>query len=152
MTTSVEEKLPEESLIKVEIAEELKDTCWLQEKISESQIRSLKENQSWDVYEHCLAREEVGIFLTKIELNLGDFGLFLILQPKLISRVIKALKLMEKMPYMDYLSFLRTPDGFECKRIQDQLRPFLIEDGGLCDIQNGENWDIWFHFFPFCQH
>ena len=84
----------------------------------------------------------MGIFLTKIEFNLGDFGLFLILQPKLVPRVIEVLKLIEKMAYMDYLSFLRTPDGFEWKRIQDQLRPFLIENGGLCDIQNGENWDL----------
>ena len=83
-----------------------------------------------------------GDFLTKIEFNLGDFGLFLILQPKLLTGAIKALKLLDKMPFMDYLSLLRTPDGFECKRIQDQLRPFLVEDGGLCDFQNGENWDI----------
>ena len=142
MTTSVKEKLPEESLIKVEIAEELKDTCWLEERISESEIRSLKENQSWDVYECSLAREEVGKYLIKIEFNLADFGLFLILQPKLLPRVIKALKLIKKMPYMDYLSFLRTPDGFEWSRLRDQLWPFLIEDGGMCNIQNGENWDL----------
>ena len=84
----------------------------------------------------------MGIFLTKIEFNLGNFWFFLILQPKLLPRVIEVLKLIEKMPYMDYMSFLRTPDGFEWKRIQDQLRPFLIEDGSLCYIQNGENWGI----------
>ena len=84
----------------------------------------------------------MGIFLTTIEINLGDFGLFLNLQPKLIPRVIKALKLLDEMPYMDYTSFIRTPDGFEWKRIQDQLKPFLIENEGLYDIQNGENWDL----------
>ena len=134
---STEETLQEKKQIKVEIAEELKDMCWLEERIYESQIRSLKENYNWDVFEREMKKEEVGIFLTKI-----DFGLFLILQLKLLPRVIEVLKLIEKMPSMDYLSFLRTPDGFEWKRIQDQLRPFLVEDRGLCDIQNGENWDI----------
>ena len=40
MTTPYKEKLPEESLIKVEVADELKDTCWLEERIFESQIHS----------------------------------------------------------------------------------------------------------------
>ena len=139
--TSTEETLQGKKQVKVEVAEELKDTCWLKERISESQIQSLKENYNWDVFEREMKKEEVRIFLTKIEFNLGDFGLFLILQPKLIPRAIKALKL-DEMPYMDYMSFIRTPDGFEWKRIQDQLRPFLIEDRGLYDIQNGENWDL----------
>ena len=78
MTTPVEEKLPEESLIKVEVADELKDTCWLEERIFESQIRSLKENQNWDVCERSFRREAVGKYLTKIDSNLGDCGLFLI--------------------------------------------------------------------------
>ena len=43
---------------------------------------------------------------------------------------------------MDYMSFIRTPDSFEWKRIQDQLRPFLMEDGGLYDIHSGENLDL----------
>ena len=92
ITTSVEGQLQENKQIKVEVAEELKDTCWLDERISEGQIRSLKENQSWDVYQCSMAREEVGKYLTKIEFNLGDCGLFLILQPKLLTRVIEALK------------------------------------------------------------
>ena len=139
--TSTEETLQEKKQVKVEVAEELKDTCWLEERISECQIQSLKENYHWDIFEREMEKE-VGIFLTKIEFNLGDFGLFLILQPKLIPRVIKAVKLLDEMPYMDYMSFIRTPDGFEWKRIQDKLRLFLIEDGGLYDIQNGENWDL----------
>ena len=152
--TSTEETLQEKKQVKVEVAEELKDTCWLEERISESQIQSLKENYHWDIFEREMEKEEVEIFLTKIEFNLGNFGLFLILQPKLIPRVIKAVKLLDEMPHMDYMSFIRTPDGFEWKRIQDKLRPFLIEDGedklrpfliedgGLYDIQNGENWDL----------
>ena len=140
--TSTEETLQEKKQVKVEVAEELEDTCWLEERISESQIQSLKENYHWDIFEREMEKEEVGIFLTKIEFNLGDFGLFLILQPKLIPRVIKAVKLVDEMPYMDYMSFIRTPDGFEWKRIQDKLRPFLIEDGGLYNIQNGKNWDL----------
>ena len=141
MTTPVEEKLPEESLIKVEVADELKDTCWLEERIFESQIRSLKENQNWDVYERSFRREAVGKYLTKIDSNLGDCGLFLILQPKLLPKVIKAVKLMEEMPYMKYMTFIRTEEGFEWKKIPDQLRPFLTTKGGLYDIQNCENWD-----------
>ena len=34
--------------------------CWLDEKVFEGQIRSLKENQNWDVYNRLMAREEVG--------------------------------------------------------------------------------------------
>ena len=64
---------------KVEVSEELKDTCWLEERIVESRIQSLKENYNWDVFEKEMKKEEVGTFLTKIEFNLGDFGLFLIL-------------------------------------------------------------------------
>ena len=64
--------------------------------IYESQIRSLKELG-------CLQKRNEkgggGIFLTKIEFNLGDFGLFLILQPELLPRVIEVLKLIEKMPW-----------------------------------------------------
>ena len=30
----------------------------------------------------------------------------------------------------------------EWNRLRDQLKPLLIEDGGLSSIQNGENWDI----------
>ena len=97
---STEETLQEKKQIKVEVAEELKDTCWLEERIYESQIQSLKENYNWDVFEREM-KKEVGIFLTKIQFNLGDFGLFLILQPKLVPRVIKALKLLDEMPYMD---------------------------------------------------
>ena len=136
----------------MEVAEELKDTCWLGERISEGQIRSLKENQSWDVYEHSMAREEVGKYLTKIEFNLGDCGLFPILQPKHLAIVIEAVKLLDKMPYNDYLSFIRTEDGFEWQLIKDQLRPFLIEDGGLSSIQNDENWDIYVSSFPLEQN
>ena len=77
--TSIEETLQEKKQAKVEVAEELKDMCWLEERISESQIQYLKENYNWDVFEREMKKEEVGIFLTKIELNLGDFGLFLIL-------------------------------------------------------------------------
>ena len=40
--TSTEETLQEKKQVKVEVAEELKDTCWLEERISESQIQSLK--------------------------------------------------------------------------------------------------------------
>ena len=111
--TSTEETLQEKKQVKVEVAEELTDTCWLEERISESQIQSLKENYHWDIFEREMKKEEVGIFLTKIEFNLSDFGLFLILQPKLIPRVIKVVKLLDEMPYMDYMSFIRTPDGFE---------------------------------------
>ena len=89
-----------------------------------------------------MAREKVGKYLTKIEFNLGDCGLFIIQQSKLLARVIGAVKRLEKMPYMDYLLFIRTPDGFELNRLREQLRPLLIEDGGLSSIQNGENWDI----------
>ena len=89
--------------------------------------------------------KEEGIFLTKIEFNLGDCWLFLILQPKLLPRVIEVLRLIEKMPYTDYILFLRTPDGFEWSRLRNQLWPFLIENG---DIQNGENWEIFFSIFP----
>ena len=46
---------------------------------------------------------------------------------------------MEKMLCMDYLSFIRRPDGFEWNRLKDQ--GLLIEDGGLLSIQNGRNWD-----------
>ena len=98
--TSTEETLQEKKQVKVEVAEELKDMCWLKERISESQTQSLKENYHWDIFEREM-KKEVGIFLTKIEFNLGDFGLFLILQPKLIPRVIKAVKLLDEMPYMD---------------------------------------------------
>ena len=140
--TSTEETLQKKKQVKVEVAEELKDMCWLEERISESQIQSFKENYHWDIFEREMEKEEVGIFLTKTEFNLGEFSLFLILQLKLIPRAIKAVKLLDEIPYMDYMSFIRTPDGFEWKRIQDKLRPFLIEDGGLYDIQNGENWDL----------
>ena len=126
----------------MEVAEELKDMCWLKERIYESQIRSLKENYNWDVFEREMKKEEVGIFLTKIEFNLGDFGYKLWLQNQEEARVIKALKLLDEMLYMDYMSFIWTLDGSEWKRIQDQLRPFLIEDGGLYNMQNGENWDF----------
>ena len=119
--SSTEKTLQEKKQIKVEIAEEMKDTCWVEERIYESQIRSLKENYNWDVFEREMKKEEVGIFLTKIKFKLGDVKLFLILQPKLLPRVIEVLKLIEKMPYMDYMSFLRTPDGFEWKRIPGQL-------------------------------
>ena len=88
---STEETLQEKKQIKVEIPEELKDMCWLEERIYESQIRSVKEKYNWDVFEREMKTEEVGIFLTKIEFNLGDFGLFLILQPKLLLRVIEVL-------------------------------------------------------------
>ena len=47
---SAEETLQEKKQIKVEITEELKDTCWLKERIYESQIRFLKENYNWDVF------------------------------------------------------------------------------------------------------
>ena len=63
----------------------------------------------------------MGIFLTKIEFNLGDFGLFLILQPKLIPRVIKALKLLDEMPYIDYMSFIRTPEWKKNSRSADSV-------------------------------
>ena len=116
--TSTEETLQEKKQVKLEVAEELKDTCWLEEKIYESQIQSLKENYNWDVFKREIKKEEVGIFLTKIEFNLGGFGLFLILQLKFIPRVIKALKLLDEMPYMGYMSFIRTPDGFEWKKFK----------------------------------
>ena len=140
--TSTEETLQKKKQVKVEVAEELKDMCWLEERISESQIQSFKENYHWDIFKREMEKKEVGIFLTKTEFNLGDFSLFLILQLKLIPRAIKAVKLLDEMPKMDYMLFIRTPDGFEWKRIQDKLRPFLVEDGGLYDIQNGENWDL----------
>ena len=140
--TSTEETLQKKKQVKVEVAEELKDMCWLEERISESQIQSFKENYHWDIFKREMEKKEVGIFLTKTEFNLGDFSLFLILQLKLIPRAIKAVKLLDEMPKMDYMSFIRTPDGFEWKRIQDKLRPFMVEDGGLYDIQNGENWDL----------
>ena len=78
----------------MEVAEELKDTCWLDERITEDQIRSLKENYNWDVFEREMKKEEVGKYLTKIEFNLGDCWLFLILQPKLLPRVIEVLRLI----------------------------------------------------------
>ena len=131
---STEETPQEKKQIKVEVAAEMKDTRWLDKRILEDQIRSLKENYNWDVFEREMKQEEVGILLTKIESNLGDCGLFMILQPKLLSRVIEVLKLIEKMPCMDYMSFLRTPDRFEWCRLRDQLWPFLIEDGGLSSI------------------
>ena len=142
IATSVEEPPQEKKQIKVEVAEEMKDTCWLDDRVSEGQIRSLKENQNWDAFDRSMAREEVGKYLTKIEFNLGDCELFLILQRKLLARVIETVKRIERMPYMKYLSFIRTPDGFEWSRLRDHLRPLLIEDGGLSSIQNGEDWDI----------
>ena len=82
------------------------------------------------------------IIIERCEFFLGSFKFPSFVFPKLIPRVIKALKPLDEMPYMDYMSFIRTPDGFEWKRFQDQLRPFLIEDGGLYNIHSGENWDL----------
>ena len=60
ISTSVEEQLPGNKRINAEVAEQSKDTCWFKKRISESQIRTLKENESWDIYERLLAREEIG--------------------------------------------------------------------------------------------
>ena len=49
----------------------------------------------------------------KIEFNLGDCGI--ILQPKYLARVVEALKLMEKMPYMDYLPHQMGLSGTDSK-------------------------------------
>ena len=68
--TSAEETLQEKKQVKVEVAEELKDTCWLEERISESQIQSFKENYHWGIFEREMKKEEVGIFLTKTNQSL----------------------------------------------------------------------------------
>ena len=59
IATSVEESPQEKKQIKVEVAEEMKDTCWLDERVSKGQIRSLKENQNWDAFDRSIAREEL---------------------------------------------------------------------------------------------
>ena len=60
ITTTVEEQLQEKKQIKVEVAEELKEMCWPDEKVSKGRTRSVKENQNWDVYDRSMAREKVG--------------------------------------------------------------------------------------------
>ena len=56
ITTTVHKLLQEKKQIKVEVAKEVKDMCWLEESLSEGQIISLKK-QNWDVYNRSMARE-----------------------------------------------------------------------------------------------
>ena len=63
---TVAEQLQKKKQIKVEVAEELKETCWLDERVSEGQRKpkrkkkSVTENQNWDVYDRLMARGRVG--------------------------------------------------------------------------------------------
>ena len=62
--------------------------------------------------------------------------------PGFFRKLLELLKDMETMPYSEYIQLIQREGGPELIKLRRCYCDFLVENGGLYSIRNGEDWDF----------